>query len=68
MSNGIARLLSKDDGKTVGQVELLDGTILDCDIAVMGIGATYYTDWLKESEIDMRPDGSIVTDKVLVIL
>jgi len=50
----------------LGKVELTDGQILPADIAIMGIGSTYYTDWMKDSCIEMTDSGSIVVDKVAV--
>lgn len=46
-------------------MELKEGTILPADIAIMGIGSTFYTDWLKETPIAMQSDGSIPVDKYL---
>lgn len=31
---------------------------------IIGIGSKLYTDWLKNSPIEMLQDGSIVVDKV----
>lgn len=31
---------------------------------IIGIGSKLYTDWLKNSPIEMLEDGSIVVDKV----
>lgn len=64
--NSIAKFIPKEDNNTVvGNVETTDGTVLPADIAIMGIGATLYTDWVKESGIEMQPNGSITVDKYL---
>ncbi|KAF7998600.1 hypothetical protein HCN44_011008 [Aphidius gifuensis] len=60
----IAKLLSSDE-KQVSHVELTDGTVLPADIVVLGIGAIFYTDWLKSSGIEMLENGAIVVDKYL---
>ncbi|XP_012253886.2 apoptosis-inducing factor 3 isoform X2 [Athalia rosae] len=65
LDNTIARFIPKDDGKTLNQVELKDGTYLECDMAILGIGCTFSTDWLKETQLQLRPDGTIATDKYL---
>lgn len=64
LNNSIAKFLPKEDGKTIGQVELLDGTIVDSDIAIVGIGATLNTEWLKETQIQLQSNGSLTTDRV----
>ncbi|KZC13355.1 Apoptosis-inducing factor 3 [Dufourea novaeangliae] len=66
LGNNIAQFIAKeDDGNTVGTVLLTDGTVLPADIAIIGIGSTLYTDWIKDSSIQMLEDGSIIVDKHL---
>lgn len=60
----IAKIISNDEMK-VSQVELTDGTVLPADIVILGIGSTFYTDWLKSSGIEMLENGAIVVDKYL---
>lgn len=48
----------------MGQVELEDGTVLQADIAIVGIGSTFYTDWLKDSALELTSNGSVIVDKV----
>ncbi|GAA0835217.1 NAD(P)/FAD-dependent oxidoreductase [Streptosporangium amethystogenes subsp. fukuiense] len=47
-----------DDGAGGRRVVLDDGTTLDCDVVVVGIGATPDTDWLAESGLDVA-DGVV---------
>ncbi|XP_076230928.1 apoptosis-inducing factor 3 isoform X2 [Calliopsis andreniformis] len=63
----IARFTAKENDKenAVGTVILTDGTVLPADIVIVGIGSTFYTDWIKDSSIQMLPDGSINVDKHL---
>lgn len=41
-----------------------DGTILPADIAIIGIGSFFNTEWLKESSIKMLDNGTLEVDKV----
>lgn len=50
----------------MAKVELTDGQILPADIVIVGIGSTFYTDWIKESFVKMRNDGTIIVNKVLL--
>lgn len=55
-----------DDGKgCIKSVTLTDGTVLKADLCIMGLGSTYYTEFLKGSGIDLRNDGSIEVDQFL---
>lgn len=63
MQNGIKRCIDTDGVLTA--VELNDGTILQCDLCIMGTGSSFYTDFLKGSGINMNPDGSIDTNVFL---
>lgn len=64
MENGIKQCIGDDDGNLTS-VELRDGTILKCDICIMGTGSSLYTDFLKNSNINLNKDGSIDTDLYL---
>lgn len=56
----------KDNGKgNVTEVVLKDGSTLPADIVIMGVGSTFATEFLKDSGIELRPDGSIETDEYL---
>ncbi|XP_076644310.1 apoptosis-inducing factor 3 isoform X2 [Halictus rubicundus] len=64
--NNIAQFVEKEtDKNSVGTVVLTDGTVLTADVAIIGIGSTFYTDWIKDSPIEMLEDGSIKVDKYL---
>lgn len=52
------------DESVVGTVVLNNGEILNADIVIIGIGSTFYTNWIKDSPIETLEDGSIVVDKV----
>lgn len=51
----------------MNKVELTDGQILPADIVIVGIGTIFYTDWLKESVVKMRNDGSVIVNKVQLL-
>ncbi|WP_369029614.1 NAD(P)/FAD-dependent oxidoreductase [Streptomyces adonidis] len=57
---GVARLLGTD---RVDKVELTDGTVLDADLVVVGIGAVPATGWLADSGLAV--DDGVVTDATL---
>ncbi|KAJ8926295.1 hypothetical protein NQ314_021354 [Rhamnusium bicolor] len=40
-------------------------TTLRADLVIMGVGSTFYTDFLKSSGIDIKEDGTIETDEYL---
>ncbi|MCK1796341.1 FAD-dependent oxidoreductase [Streptomyces sp. XM4193] len=47
------------------KVELADGTVLPASAVVVGIGARPATDWLRDSGVDLAPDGSVRVDEQL---
>ncbi|KOC70387.1 Apoptosis-inducing factor 3, partial [Habropoda laboriosa] len=59
------KMKKKGEESAVGRIVLTDGEILPADIVIIGIGSTFYTDWLKDSSIKMLEDGSIAVDKYL---
>ncbi|XP_011251245.1 apoptosis-inducing factor 3 isoform X2 [Camponotus floridanus] len=64
--NNIKQFIPKEDEENVlGRVELTDGQILPADIVIVGIGSTFYTDWLKDSLVEMRNNGTIIVNKHL---
>lgn len=63
MQNGIKRCMEIDGELT--SVELTDGTILKCDLCIMGTGSSFYTDFLKDSGVNLNNDGSINTNAFL---
>ncbi|KAF2223469.1 hypothetical protein BDZ85DRAFT_197589 [Elsinoe ampelina] len=55
---------SKSDSSYVGAVHLKDGTTLEADIVVEGVGVRPSTDYLSESkEVQLEKDGSISVDE-----
>lgn len=62
--NNIKQFISKGEENVLAKIELTDGQILPADIAIIGIGSTFYTDWMKESAVQMRDDGTIIVNKV----
>ncbi|XP_011146399.1 apoptosis-inducing factor 3 isoform X2 [Harpegnathos saltator] len=65
IKNTIKQFIPKEGGDVLAKVELTDGQILPADIAIIGIGTTFYTDWLKESCIQMNDDGTVLVNKYL---
>lgn len=63
LQNGIKRCIGMDG--ILSAVELNDGTILKCDICIMGTGSSLYTDFLKDTGLNINPDGSIDTNVFL---
>ncbi|XP_018343990.1 PREDICTED: apoptosis-inducing factor 3-like isoform X1 [Trachymyrmex septentrionalis] len=64
--NNIKQFIPKEREENVlAKVELTDGQILSADIVIVGIGSTFYTDWMKTSSVTMRDDGSIPVNKHL---
>lgn len=56
----------KDDGTgQIRGVELEDGTILNANILVLGVGSTLSTKFLKDSGIALKSDGSVEVDGYL---
>ena len=63
--NNIKQFIPKKGEENVlAKVELTDGQILPADIVIIGIGSTFYTEWMKKSSVTMRDDGSIPVNKV----
>lgn len=48
-----------------GAVVLSDGTRLPADAVVVGIGARPATGWLRDSGVELGPDGAVVADEGL---
>ena len=49
-----------DGGARVERVKLSDGSVLDADVVVVGIGVTPVTDWLESSGLEL--DDGVVCD------
>ena len=61
---GVAEVRGHADGH-VSTVELSDGTVLDADLVVIGIGSRPATDWLAGSGVDLADtDRGVLCDEV----
>ncbi|KAJ2942888.1 hypothetical protein O0L34_g15077 [Tuta absoluta] len=49
----------------VKSVELTNGVTLPADLLILGVGTTFYTDFLRDSGIELTPQGAVsVNDKL----
>lgn len=64
MNSGIKKCNGNADG-ALESVELNDGTILQADICIMGVGSTLNTGFLSGSGLSINKDGSIDTNSYL---
>mmetsp|Transcript_9188 Transcript_9188/g.6537 ORF Transcript_9188/g.6537 Transcript_9188/m.6537 type:complete len:140 (+) Transcript_9188:1229-1648(+) len=55
------------DGKdgAVKSVTLQDGTVLDADLVICGLGVTPNTQFLADSGVDLTQDGGVICDPFL---
>ena len=59
---------SKSEASKVGAVHLKDGTVLDADLVIEGVGIKPSTDYLKEcKEIKLLDDGSVRVNEAFEI-
>ncbi|KAJ4292550.1 Apoptosis-inducing factor 1 [Kalmusia sp. IMI 367209] len=59
---------SKSDSSKVGAVHLKDGTTLEADIVIEGVGVAPATEYLKEnSAVQLEKDGSIATNEAFEV-
>ncbi|CAI6267527.1 unnamed protein product [Periconia digitata] len=59
---------SKSDSSKVGAVHLKDGTVLDADIVIEGVGVAPATEYLKDnSSVQLEKDGSISTNEAFEV-
>jgi len=59
---------SKSDPSKVGAVHLKDGTVLEADLVIEGVGVSPATEYLKEnSGVTLEKDGSLKTDESFVV-
>lgn len=55
---------SKSDSSKVGAVHLKDGTVLEADLVIEGVGVAPATEYLKGvSEVKLEKDGSLKTNE-----
>jgi len=52
----------------VGYVELGDGTKVEADVVVLGVGVAPATELLKESGFDLEKDGGVKVDESLRVV
>lgn len=64
MKNGVKECLGDENGN-IKAVILNDGRELKADLLIMGVGVTLNTEFLKESGLNINPNGSIDTNDYL---
>jgi NADPH-dependent 2,4-dienoyl-CoA reductase/sulfur reductase-like enzyme len=69
--SGLATVPARDGGRRVAGVELGDGTTVEADIVIVGIGIVPNTGWLEGSGLTVdngvRTDAGMVTDLPTVV-
>lgn len=59
---------SSKDSETVGSVKLKDGTALEADLVILGVGVAPATEYLKDnSKIQLEKDGSLQTNESFAV-
>lgn len=59
---------SKSDSSKVGAVHLKDGTILEADLVIEGVGVGPATEYLRDNKaIELLKDGSVSTDESFAV-
>ncbi|MCU1478839.1 MAG: pyridine nucleotide-disulfide oxidoreductase [Subtercola sp.] len=61
----VASVNGGESGDKVQSVELSDGRVIPTDLLLVSIGASPATEWLRDSGIELTPDGGIVCDASL---
>lgn len=65
MNSGIEECIAGLDGN-ISSVMLKDGSIIECDLLIMGTGTRFYTDFLRDSDVAVNKNGSVDTDMYLM--
>jgi pyruvate/2-oxoglutarate dehydrogenase complex dihydrolipoamide dehydrogenase (E3) component len=60
-----ARVQSVTGNGRVEQVELADGTAIDADVVIVGVGAVANVDLAKEAGLEIGPTGGIQVDRTM---
>jgi len=58
---------SSSDSSSVGAVHLKDGTTLEADLVVLGVGVAPATEFLKDSGFELEKDGAIQVDETFAV-
>lgn len=58
---------SKSDASKVGAVHLKDGTVLEADLVIEGVGVGPATEYLKDSGVQLEKDGSLKTNELFEV-
>ncbi|MCJ1419734.1 hypothetical protein MMC32_006090 [Xylographa parallela] len=59
---------SKSKSEDVGAIHLKDGTVLDADLVVLGVGVAPATEYLKESgDVKLMKDGSLKCNELFEV-
>ncbi|KAI9848289.1 MAG: hypothetical protein M1837_000553 [Sclerophora amabilis] len=58
---------SSANGSKVGAVHLKDGTVLEADLVVLGVGVAPATEFLQSSDFALEKDGSLKTDESFAV-
>jgi NADPH-dependent 2,4-dienoyl-CoA reductase/sulfur reductase-like enzyme len=59
---------SSSNKKAVGSVQLKDGTVLECDLVIVGAGVSPATGFLKDNDaVKLQDDGSLLTSESFAV-
>jgi NADPH-dependent 2,4-dienoyl-CoA reductase/sulfur reductase-like enzyme len=59
---------SKSDSSKVGAVHLKDGTVLEAEVVIEGVGVAPATEYLKDNKaVELLKDGSLKTDETFAV-
>ncbi len=59
---------SSSNKKAVGSVKLKDGTVLECDLVIVGAGVSPATGFLKDNDaVKLQDDGSLLTSESFAV-